>query len=85
MKKNIDFTALQILENKIAINILPVRSRLLGKLSKKNVDLPSQVSGQFCLSNISGSYSSRKQYLWVKKNRNDLLLKDGFDGQRSND
>lgn len=39
MKKTVDLGSLILLEKKITVSILPVRSRLLGKLSKKNVEI----------------------------------------------
>ena len=36
-RKNLDLSALDILEKKITQTILPVRSRLIGRLGKKNV------------------------------------------------
>ena len=41
VKKNLDLPSLAALEKKITLSILPVRSRLLGKLSKKNVEVQS--------------------------------------------
>lgn len=42
-RKNVDLSALDILEKKITQTILPVRSRLIGRLGKKNV--PENVPG----------------------------------------
>ena len=41
VKKTLDLPSLAALEKKITLSILPVRSRLLGKLSKKNVEVQS--------------------------------------------